>query len=205
MLDWSPDGTKVAAVCLTVSETEYDSFIQVMDAASGKTVLTIVDSASLALAQAVAWSPDGTRLLTTGGSDEVGTRYNPVIIWDAATGEKLLSIIRHTGQVYWGSWSPDGTRIVTGSTDGTTRMWDAETGAELLTLTTPSNWSVVPEWSPTGDLLAVSRYSTGIPSNPAEVWRVWQSTDELIAYAYDCCVFRDLTAEEREQFGLSER
>jgi hypothetical protein len=33
---------------------------------------------------------------------------------------------------------------------------------------------------------------------------VWQSTEDLIAYAYDCCVFRDLMPEEREQFGLPE-
>ena len=31
-----------------------------------------------------------------------------------------------------------------------------------------------------------------------------QSTEDLIAYAYDCCVFRDLMPEEREQFGLPE-
>ena len=28
---------------------------------------------------------------------------------------------------------------------------------------------------------------------------------ELIDYAYECCVFRELTAEEREVFGLPER
>jgi WD40 repeat protein len=95
-------------------------------------------------------------------------------------------------------------RIVTGSTDDTTRVWDAATGAELLTLTTPSNFSITPEWSPTGDLLAVGIYSDGVPSR-TEVWRVWQSTEELIADAYECCVFRDLTPEEREQLGLPER
>ena len=35
--------------------------------------------------------------------------------------------------------------------------------------------------------------------------RVWQSTEELIDYAYECCVWRELTAEEREQFGLPEK
>ena len=28
--------------------------------------------------------------------------------------------------------------------------------------------------------------------------------DELIAYARECCVWRELTAEERAQFGLEE-
>ena len=33
----------------------------------------------------------------------------------------------------------------------------------------------------------------------------WHSAQELIDYAYDCCVFRELTAEERQLFGLPER
>ena len=37
---------------------------------------------------------------------------------------------------------------------------------------------------------------------PIQVWRVWQTTEELIAYAKECCVFRQLTPAEREQFGL---
>jgi hypothetical protein len=34
------------------------------------------------------------------------------------------------------------------------------------------------------------------------VWRVLQSTQELVDYAKECCVFRDLTDAERAQFGL---
>jgi WD40 repeat protein len=95
--------------------------------------------------------------------------------------------------------------VVTGSSDDTTRVWDAKTGAELLTLSTPNNWMAVPEWSPKGDLLAVGLFSFDKPSAPVEVFRVWQSTEELIAYAKQCCVWRDLTPEERQQFGLPER
>jgi hypothetical protein len=32
--------------------------------------------------------------------------------------------------------------------------------------------------------------------------RVWQSTDELIQYAKACCVLRELTPAERQQFRL---
>jgi hypothetical protein len=38
-----------------------------------------------------------------------------------------------------------------------------------------------------------------------QVFHIWQSTEELIAFARECCVFRDLTLEEREQFGLPPR
>jgi len=200
-LDWAPDGTKIAMLCSLVGGSEFQSWSQVQDAATGDTLLTLSDPDPSALFNSVKWSPDGTYLLTTGGDDQTGPKNNPVIIWDANTGGKLLTINRHTGQVWWGSWSPDGRRIATGSTDDTTRIWDAATGAELLTLSTPSDWSVSPQWSPEGDLLAVGRYSFDSPSK-TEVWRVWQSTEELIAYAKECCVFRELTPEERERFGL---
>jgi WD40 repeat protein len=68
-----------------------------------------------------AWSPDGTRLLTT--SDD-GT----VRIWDAATGQPQLTLTDHTDGVSGGAWSPDGTRLLTTSYDGTVRIWDAATG-----------------------------------------------------------------------------
>jgi hypothetical protein len=34
------------------------------------------------------------------------------------------------------------------------------------------------------------------------VWSVWQTTQELVDYAKECCVFRELTEAERVQFGL---
>jgi hypothetical protein len=53
-------------------------------------------------------------------------------------------------------------------------------------------------WSPDGQLLAVVGSETLV-----SVWRVWQSADELMAYARECCVIRDLTPQERQQFGLA--
>jgi hypothetical protein len=41
--------------------------------------------------------------------------------------------------------------------------------------------------------------------NEPVIKRIWASPDELIAHAYDCCVTRKLTAEERVQFGLPAR
>lgn len=201
-LSWSPDGTKIAVLCYDISpEAVANGRVEIIDAGTGETLHTLTDSERAAIVNFVAWSPDGTRLLTTGGDDQVGTQINPVMIWDTNSGERLLSITRHTGQVWWGSWSPDGNRIATGSTDDTTRIWDAKSGEELLTLFTPSNWSVAVEWSPDGYYLATSMFSFDQPES-ASIWRVWQSTEELIAYAKDCCVFRQLTSEERAQFGL---
>jgi hypothetical protein len=31
---------------------------------------------------------------------------------------------------------------------------------------------------------------------------IWNTTQELIDYAYDCCVVRELSPEDRELYGL---
>jgi hypothetical protein len=44
---------------------------------------------------------------------------------------------------------------------------------------------------------------TAAQGNAAAIgWRVFPSPDELIEYAHDCCVFRELTPEECEQVRL---
>jgi hypothetical protein len=53
------------------------------------------------------------------------------------------------------------------------------------------------DWSPDGGFLS-AHGMTGLPL----FRRVWQSTQGLIDYAYDCCVWRELTSAERLQFGL---
>jgi hypothetical protein len=75
----------------------------------------------------VAFSPDGQRL-AVGGDD--GT----VKVWEARTGQELLSLRGHAGPVYSVAFSPDGARLATGSYDRTVKVWDARTGQELLSL-----------------------------------------------------------------------
>ena len=68
----------------------------------------------------VVWSPDGTRILTTG---LFGIR-----MWDATTGETTQTLT--TDWTYSAAWNPDGTRILTTDDDGA-RIWDATTGQPL--------------------------------------------------------------------------
>src|SRR5262249_23699625 len=75
----------------------------------------------------VAFSPDGTRLATT-STDRTAR------IWDARTGQELLALRGHTGEVWSVAFSPDGTRLATASRDRTARLWDARAGQELLAL-----------------------------------------------------------------------
>jgi hypothetical protein len=53
------------------------------------------------------------------------------------------------------------------------------------------------EWSPDGRYLIASG-GFDVPV----VRRAWETTEALIAEARECCVFRELTDAEREQFGL---
>ena len=56
-----------------------------------------------------------------------------------------------------------------------------------------------------------SSISTGFVTVPGptisslQVFPIWPSKEDLIDYACDCCVFWELTLEERQFFGLPER
>ena len=104
---------------------------------------------------AVAWSPDGRRIVT--GSYDATIR-----VWDAVTGEELLSP-EHRHWVRSVAWSPDASRIAAGSDDGV-RVWDAVTGEELLSLEHGNQVESV-VWSPDG-----SRIAAGFVGDGVRVW-----------------------------------
>ena len=83
---------------------------------------------------AVAFSPDGTRV-ATGSGGPVGYRSGRV--FDAATGAQQARL-DHDGAVNAVAFSPDGTRVATGSGGlvgrGSARVFDAATGAQLARL-----------------------------------------------------------------------
>ena len=64
----------------------------------------------------VAFSPDGTRIVTAG---------NTIKLWDSVSGEDCLLLTEHTAAVHSVAFSSDGRRIVSGSEDGTIKIWDA--------------------------------------------------------------------------------
>jgi WD40 repeat protein len=66
---------------------------------------------------AVAFSPDGTAILT-------GCADGTARLWDAATGKPLASPLHHQGKVRAVAFGPTGKTVLTGSEDHAARLWE---------------------------------------------------------------------------------
>ena len=99
------------------------------------------------------WSPDGTRLATTGNMSGGG---GMVTIQDLSTGRRPITL-PDTDRVTTVVWSPDGTRLATAGLGGVdpVRVWDPVTGRDPITLPGTDDTTTV-VWSPDGAHLAVS-------------------------------------------------
>jgi WD40 repeat protein len=98
------------------------SFTRIADTTGTPDFVTLPDTGK------AAFSPDGSRVVTTSNSRNIAR------IWDADTGKELVVLRGHLDVVWSAAFSPDGTRVVTGSRDKTARIWDAVAGQELNVL-----------------------------------------------------------------------
>jgi WD40 repeat protein len=119
----------------------------------------------------IALSPDGSRMAIT----EPGA----VQMWDAVSGEKILSWKTGPEKQCYGdtcyissyliydsvAYSPDSSRIATGSRDGSVSIWDARSGAAIQTLRGHSTAVSAISFDPTGAYLA-----SGAVDRTAIVW-----------------------------------
>ena len=77
----------------------------------------------------ISFSPDGSRVVGI-----PGYRSITATVWSVATGDRLLDLDGHAGQVFSAEFSPDNMFILTASADGTARVWMADCGSEVLKL-----------------------------------------------------------------------
>ena len=159
------------------------SFVGYQQAAE---VLPIVLKGHTDAIYSAAWSPDGKKVVTTGG-DQDGT----VRIWDAETGKEKILVEhdngRRMGIVACAIFSPDGKRFLSAGTDDTTvRIWDTETGKQLHRMDAgPRNiWyaNISPDGTkvivPSGNIVRIWDFETGKQLQKLEV-REGLSQDEF--------------------------
>jgi WD40 repeat protein/transcriptional regulator with XRE-family HTH domain/energy-coupling factor transporter ATP-binding protein EcfA2 len=121
----------------------------------------------------VTFSPDGKHIATT-------SRNGSVKLWDAKTGQSLLTFKGHIGSVDSIVYSSDGKRIAaTSSTSGgfTAKVWDAITGEELLTLSGHTDFVTSVAFHPDGTRLV----TTSIDGS-AKVWDAFTG-QELLTFS----------------------
>ena len=171
---FSPDGRRLATVCGQWSgpQSKRKHYVLVSDLETGRELLRL-DGPNVG---ALTFSPDGRRLAgrisTALGSDEMGE----LRVWDAATGEAVLTRQLANGRVPNVAWSGDGTLLAldVGGVDapGLIKVLDARTGRERLSLAGHAYeiWKLA--FSPDGRRLAsLAR----VPMHPHEV-KLWDVT-----------------------------
>jgi WD40 repeat protein len=118
-LDFSPEGDRLAGAGF--------SGVVIWSTRDPKVVNTIGQWEPWALA----WRPDGERLVAVGSADN-----SSLTAWDPETGDLLESLPGTIGDVTDVAFSRDGTRMATSSTDGTIRLWHGDRLEQILTLAT---------------------------------------------------------------------
>jgi WD40 repeat protein len=130
--------------------------------------------------------PDGEIIATT-------SRDGTARLWNLQGDQ--LTVLEHANQVGTAVFSPDGQMVLTTSSD-MAKLWDMQ-GNELATLAGHTDLVVRAQFHPDGDRI----FTTSLDGT-ARVWLVNRA--DLLALA-SCRVSRDLTDEEVQRFGISER
>ena len=142
------------------------------------------------IATGVAFSPEGKYLVTS-------SRDSSVRLWGVATGKELRRFTGHIGYVYGAAFSPDGKYILSGGADGTARLWDVKTGKEVRRFTGHTDEVREVNFSPDGKyILTASNDGTA---------RLWLTDYHDTIRAVCAVLTRDLTPEERVQFGIPDQ
>ena len=121
---FSPDGSRLTTA-------SFDGTSKVWDLTTGNELLSLREEGDGFQVYWVAFSPDGSKIATSGTEGQQGGWAS---IWDAKTGQKMMTLTAPGPEMRSVAFSLDGARIVTANDDRTATVWDAITGRELFTL-----------------------------------------------------------------------
>jgi WD40 repeat protein len=184
--EFSPDGRRlVIATRLAGAE--------IWDLRDHQLLTQLATPLNSGLLNSVTFSPDGQFVL--GGSDDGVAR-----VWNANTGQRLLTLRGHTARVYSSRFSSDGRFIATASADRTARIWDAFTGRALTVVRGHTDDVLSAEFSPQNKYVLTASKDGTVQIHTSDVDL---SIDSLISRAKKRMT-RCLRSEEREKY-LHER
>jgi tetratricopeptide (TPR) repeat protein len=167
---WSPDGRLLALAGRGEASDGGNlgnaGWVHVFDVGQRMRVAKVRHGTERVQATAVAWSPDGKRLVSGAGNGLVE-------VWEMPAGRKMRSARPHTVSVTALAWSPDGRRVASASQDGTVRLWAPDVGEELLRFDPPAGSVTQLCWSADGRRLAAATVGGAV--------LVWDATP---GYAY---------------------
>lgn len=185
---WSPDDKLVAIAA--------DNSVWFIDLTESK-----VERIKLSeIITSLAWSPDGTYLVT-------GHDSGRMIVWDAREKNQVQVLDGHSNQITSLDFSQDGKKLASASQDYSMRIWDVGSWRMQQKLTGHSSRFESLRWNTSGALIATtdaegtvriwspadSRSSELLMQTEGWVWSAeWGHDNSLIAFAADSeVVFRD--------------
>lgn len=156
VLAFSPDGKVLVMGTSRPGTAEFDQLlalweVKLVDARTGKELLSFKGSGDDAYINSVVFSADG-KLLAAGSSDGV------IRLWDLATTRKEKTIRDESsysiGRVNSIALSPDHKILASGNGNGVITLWDAETGRQRASVERKDEWINFLTFSPDGKTLA---------------------------------------------------
>ena len=179
-LSWSPDSTRLVTGA-------WDYTAKIWEVETGEVLKDLYPDTSNLFVYAVAWSPKGDQIATSS--------QDGITIWDIEGEQEPLKLVAHAGDITDLNWSSDGNYLLSSSADGTGRLWDAQTGLEISVyeIGTANAGFISPD---------MTKIAFSSEDGTVRFYPFLPELDDLIEYAYECCVVRELTAQERLIFGL---
>ena len=161
---FSPDGRRIASGGLDATVRIWDSRTGAaqLELKGHKTHEDVAGSREPLAVWSVAFSPDGHRIASS-SSDRT------VRVWNAATGNEILTFRGHAERAYCVAFSPDGQRIASADRSGTVELWDPATGQVFLTKQSQPSGLLNVAFSPDGHRIIAA----------GELWtflKLWDAT-----------------------------